>query len=67
MSKLTAVARNFARDEQAASTAEYGVVVAVVVLIAAAVLPTLRTGLDALFLRTNANMLTAAATTAPAA
>jgi Flp pilus assembly pilin Flp len=67
MSKLTAVARNFARDEQAASTAEYGVVVAVVVLIAAAVMPTLRTGLDALFLRTNANMLTAAATTAPAA
>ncbi len=60
MSKLATIARNFVRDEQAASTAEYGVVVAVVVLIAAAVLPTLQTGLTALYTKTNANMIQAA-------
>ncbi len=59
MSKLAAV-RSFLRDEQGATTAEYGVIVAVVVAIAVVVLRTLRTGLTTLYSNSNSSMINAA-------
>ena len=60
MTKLATIARNFVRDEQAATTAEYGVIVAVMVAIAVAVMITLRGGLNTLYTQTNTSMAGAA-------
>jgi Flp pilus assembly pilin Flp len=52
--------RSFVRDEQGATTAEYGVIVAVMVAIAVAVMITLKGGLTTLYSQTNASMAGAA-------
>jgi Flp pilus assembly pilin Flp len=52
--------RSFVRDEQGATTAEYGVIVAVMVAIAVAVMITLKGGLETLYTQTNGNMASAA-------
>jgi Flp pilus assembly pilin Flp len=61
MSKLATAARSFLRDEQAATTAEYGVIVAVMVAIAVVVMTSLKGGLKNLYNQTNASMAGAAA------
>ncbi len=61
MTKLAAAARRFVRDEQAATTAEYGVIVAVMVAIAVAVMTLLKGGLTTLYTQTNDSMTGAAA------
>ena len=61
MTKLASIARSFVRDEQGATTAEYGVIVAVMVAIAVAVMITLKGGLQTLYSQTNASMSGAAA------
>ncbi len=60
MSKLATAARRFVRDEQGATTAEYGVIVAVMVAIAVAVMITLKGGLNTLYTQSNTNMTKAA-------
>jgi Flp pilus assembly pilin Flp len=64
MTKLASIARSFVRDEQGATTAEYGVIVAVMVAIAVAVMITLKSGLNTLYSQTNASMAGAAASVA---
>lgn len=49
MSTLTRFARTFIRDEQAATTAEYGIIVVVVAGLAILVLAQLNTSLAALY------------------
>jgi Flp pilus assembly pilin Flp len=49
MTKLTTAARRFVRDEQAATTAEYGIIVVVMAAIALAVLTTFRDSLTSLY------------------
>ena len=61
MTKLASIARAFVRDEQGATTAEYGVIVAVMVAIAVAVMITLKSGLNTLYSQTNSSMAGAAA------
>jgi Flp pilus assembly pilin Flp len=61
MTKLANIARSFVRDEQGATTAEYGVIVAVMVAIAVAVMITLKGGLNTLYTQTNTSMSGAAA------
>jgi Flp pilus assembly pilin Flp len=56
--------RSFVRDEQGATTAEYGVIVAVMVAIAVAVMITLKGGLETLYNQTNASMAGAASSVA---
>jgi Flp pilus assembly pilin Flp len=56
MSKLATIARNFVRDEQAATTAEYGIIVVVMAAIAVAVLTTFDTTLDGLYADANKNI-----------
>jgi Flp pilus assembly pilin Flp len=56
--------RSFVRDEQGATTAEYGVIVAVMVAIAVAVMITLKSGLNTLYSQTNDSMAGAAASVA---
>jgi Flp pilus assembly pilin Flp len=53
--------RSFIRDEQGATTAEYGVIVAVMVAIAVVVMISLKGGLETLYSQTNTNMAGAAA------
>ena len=64
MSKLAHIARSFVRDEQGATTAEYGVIVAVMVAIAVAVMITLKSGLNGLYSQTNSSMADAPAAVA---
>jgi Flp pilus assembly pilin Flp len=64
MTKLASIARSFVRDEQGATTAEYGVIVAVMVAIAVAVMITLKSGLNTLYSQTNSSMAGAAASVA---
>ena len=66
MTKLASIARSFVRDEQGATTAEYGVIVAVMVAIAVAVMITLKGGLGTLYNQTNTSMSDAAASVAGA-
>jgi Flp pilus assembly pilin Flp len=47
---------NFIRDEQAATTAEYGIIVVVMAAIALAVLTTFKTSLTALYGGANTNI-----------
>ncbi len=61
MTKLASITRSFVRDEQGATTAEYGVIVAVMVAIAVAVMITLKGGLNTLYSDTNSAMAGAAA------
>ena len=49
MTKLATIARNFVRDEQAATTAEYGIIVVVMAAIAFAVLQQLNGSMDTLY------------------
>ena len=49
MSKITAAVRNFVRNEQGATTAEYGIIIVVVAGIAIFVLANLNTTLAALY------------------
>ncbi len=62
MTKLASIAHAFARDEQGATTAEYGVVVAVMVAIAVVVLTALHGGLTGLYAGANTQMGSAATT-----
>ncbi len=56
MSKLATIARNFVRDEQAATTAEYGIIVVVMAAIAVAALQSLDTSINSLFTGANSNI-----------
>lgn len=49
MSKLTAAVRNFVRDEEGATTAEYGIIVVVMAAIAIIVLISLNSSLNNLY------------------
>jgi len=49
MSKLTRLARTFVRDEQGATTAEYGIIIVVVAGIAIFVLSQLNNALNTLY------------------
>ena len=49
MSNLTSAVRNFLRDEEGATTAEYGIIVVVMAAIALAVLISLRGSLNTLY------------------
>ena len=49
MQKLTAAVRSFVRDEEGATTAEYGIIVVVMAAIAFAVLKTLNTSMNTLY------------------
>lgn len=49
MSKLTSAVRNFVRNEEGATTAEYGIIVVVMAAIALAVLISLRGSLNNLY------------------
>ena len=49
MNKLTAAVRSFVRDEEGATTAEYGIIVVVMAAIAFAVLKTLNTSMNTLY------------------
>jgi pilus assembly protein Flp/PilA len=49
MSNLTSAVRNFLRDEEGATTAEYGIIVVVMAAIALAVLISLRGSLNNLY------------------
>ena len=49
MSKLATLAHAFVRDEEGATTAEYGIIIVVVAGIAIAVLATLNTSLGTLY------------------
>jgi len=49
MSKLTRLARTFVRDEQGATTAEYGIIIVVVAGIAIFVLTQLNNALNTLY------------------
>ena len=64
MRNLTTAIRSFVRDEQGATTAEYGVIVAVMVAIAVAVMITLKGGLNTLYSQTNQSMANAASSVA---
>jgi pilus assembly protein Flp/PilA len=56
MQKLTNAVRRFVRDEQGATTAEYGIIVVVVAAIAIAVLRTLDGSLANLYSNANAKI-----------
>ncbi len=56
MSKLATIARNFVRDEQAATTAEYGIIVVVMAAIAVAALTSLDTTIGTLFTGARTNV-----------
>ena len=49
MNQLTAAVRSFIRDEEGATTAEYGIIVVVMAAIAFAVLKTLNTSMGSLY------------------
>jgi Flp pilus assembly pilin Flp len=49
MTKLATAARRFVRDEQAATTVEYGIIVVVMAAIAVAALTSLDTSIGSLF------------------
>ncbi len=56
MTKLTAAVRNFVRNEQAATTAEYGIIVVVMAAIAVAALRSLDGSINDLFTGANSNI-----------
>ncbi len=56
MTKLATIARNFVRDEQAATTAEYGIIVVVMAAIAVFVLNQLDGSLGTLYTKANTNI-----------
>ncbi len=64
MTKLTNAVRSFVRDEQGATTAEYGIIVVVMAAIAVAVMITLKGGLNTLYSNTNTSMSGAASSVA---
>ncbi len=66
MSKLATIARNFVRDEQAATTAEYGIIVVVMAAIAVAALTTLDGSISSLFSSANTKVQAGATFTSTA-
>lgn len=56
MSKLTAAVRNFVRDEEGATTAEYGIIVVVMAAIALIVMISLNSSLNNLYNGAGANI-----------
>ncbi len=56
MSKLATIARNFVRDEQAATTAEYGIIVVVMAAIAVVCLKSFDSSISSLYTKGNTNI-----------